>query len=669
MKITSYRSFARAFAAVWALAAVWTLSSSTLLGAAETEAGTALPAIPNASFEVANAEGTMPYEWNGPKENFARDTDVVRSGAASFRWTNSDPARYPLSSARVKSLLPGHAYRVSGWVKTKNVTGGSASICVEWSGTDGKWLGGAYLQGVRGTNDWKQIQTIVRVPENAVNPHVTCYGTKDAVGTAWFDDLEIQPYFPPVVTAMTTDHYRAQTIGGEVKLHVGLGYDEKQFTPELQKQIFVEISEAAGGKVVQTLRTFTLSPRQITFAFDSSTLPNGSYVLTLHLPSPGKGTTETASLKLTKLETFPERKAYFDEHQRLIVDGKPFFPFGLYFHRPAPEDVERLADSPFNCIMSYPGMPREMLDSLHAHGIRSIYSVKDFYEGLAANSDEEGRKKTIERINSLKDHPAIIAWYVNDELPLSMRDVLSAHRDLVEELDPGRPAWAVLYQIEEIRDYLPTYDVIGTDPYPISSKPASMAYVWAKKTHDACFGCRPCWQVPQYFNWQNYRKNDEKDRTPTYDEMRAMTWMALAGGANGIIGYSYFDFFRNYADGDGSPEARKASFDRTWEDVCRIGREIRRYESVLLSVETPETVTPRDGSAPAVVTRLYAQDGAVWLMAVNTETEKKTAEFTIPAGMKVRNAQDWPGLKLSQDGSVLKVELEGLAPAFLQLAR
>lgn len=619
------------------------------------------PEVVNPSFEAAQ-NPKMPDGWWGPEKNFQRDETIARTGSASFRWTNDDPNNYVLSSSRPKNLIPGNSYLLSGWVKTKDVKGGKAAICVEWNGPDGKWAGGAYLQGVNGTKDWTRIFEIVRFPMDAQNPHLTCYGTRDATGTAWFDDLEIVPYFPPCITQMSFDCYRAQTTGDQVKLFVGVSYVKADFAPELLKEISVGLE----GQKIQDYE-WDEDLNALVFTVPTKDLALGKHTVTVSVPNPGLKTKEVREITLTKVEKFPERKSFIDPQRRLIVDGKPFFPLGLYFGGVTHEDVLNLADSPFNCIMPYHPISRETLDDLYAHGISVIYSVKDLYEGLQCQSDEEGREKTIKRINELKDHPGIIAWYINDELPLSMLEQLSGHRDLCEELDPGRPTWVVLYQVEQIRDYLPTFDVIGTDPYPISGKPASTAYKWAKMTCDGGFGLRPCWQVPQLFNWANYRKNDKNARTPTYDEIRAMTWMNLAGGATGIIGYSYFDMPRNFSNENPTPEAKKESFDRSWAMIKKVGEEIKKYESVFLTGETIVPIPFNEGSDAEIVSRTYALDGTIWLLTVNSDTEAKTAEFTIPAGKTVKNAADWPGAKVQQNGQTVKIELDGLTPAFLQI--
>ena len=39
---------------------------------------------------------------------------------------------------------------------------------------DGKWLGGAYSHGVKGTADWTRAEGVARVPEDAASFSVQC---------------------------------------------------------------------------------------------------------------------------------------------------------------------------------------------------------------------------------------------------------------------------------------------------------------------------------------------------------------------------------------------------------------------------------------------------------------------------------------------------------------
>ena len=62
---------------------------------------------------------------------------------------------------------------------------------------------------------------------------------------------------------------------------------------------------------------------------------------------------EAARHDLVRLADDFKPKAYIDEHRRLILDGKPFFPIGMYWSSINEADLKLYAESKFNCLMPY----------------------------------------------------------------------------------------------------------------------------------------------------------------------------------------------------------------------------------------------------------------------------------------------------------------------------
>jgi hypothetical protein len=118
-----------------------------------------------------------------------------------------------------------------------------------------------------------------------------------------------------------------------------------------------------------------------------------------------------------------------------------------------------------------------------------------------------------------------------------------------------------------------------------------------------------------------YSSDLRKSRPPTLQEMRAMSWMCIAAGANGLVYYSFFDLIRAEDVGPFAPR---------WADITRMAQEIKDLEPMLLSIDPapqPEPVRDADG---AVAWRLYAHEGRTYLVTVNSATEPKTASFGFP---------------------------------------
>ena len=109
------------------------------------------------------------------------------------------------------------------------------------------------------------------------------------------------------------------------------------------------------------------------------------------------------------------------------------------------------------------------MDMIHERGLKTFYSIKDCFEfgkyHPKAIESEDGELPYIrKKVEAVRDHPALLAWYLNDEAPLRHLDRLVTHLHWVEELDPEHPAWAVLCQIADIEGYFPASHAIGTDP-------------------------------------------------------------------------------------------------------------------------------------------------------------------------------------------------------------
>jgi len=547
----------------------------------------------NPGFEQTAANASMPDSWRGDKTVYSLDREVKRSGEASLKYVNTDPNRYRLAAQTVP-LKPGRKYAFSAWVKTDQITGqdSGATICLEWQGHDGKWMGGRYPSGVKGTADWTRVEGIVRIPEEAASVTLQCYVRKGMTGTAWFDDVSIQRIVdPPMRTVVLSPNYRGRiTNEGPHEATVRVHFDLTDYDLALEDLIL----DCALRKPDETkLDTRAKVTNQTETSRDLHLpLPNlkpGHYDLTIRLLGPNQKLLQESKHTLERVPDDFNPTCTIDPHGRLLVQGKPFLPLGMYWSSIKEDELRTYADSKFNCIMPYGSPKEDQMDLAHRYGIKVIYSVKDFYAGskyhpsfIKTEADE--KPNILNRIERFRDHPALLAWYLNDELPQSFMPRLEAHQRWVAEADPNHPTWVVLYQFREVAAYINTFDVIGTDPYPIGRAPASEAAMWTAETRRQVDAARPIWQVPQLHNWINYRKDDGKSddyRTPTYDEMRSMAWQCLCEGATGLVFYSWFDLRRN-------PDV---PFDQQWDELKRIAAEIDNLAPILLSVDQAPSYT------------------------------------------------------------------------------
>jgi hypothetical protein len=467
------------------------------------------------------------------------------------------------------------------------------------------------------------------MPAEADGATLTLYLRKGCTGTAWFAGPEVVEIVPPALAIRLAGTYRerAQLDRGEATVRIETWIDSRALATPPAGQLAARARLNIGGQwraLEDSVQPYP-QPWAGTLLHLGALAP-GRYPLEVIL-SGGAGELGRASLTVEAPDPQAPLPTVYVKPQGdnpvLMVDGKPFFPLGLYLSDIKPEELKTIAAAGFNCVMPY-GINggsieqiRAKLDAAQAAGLKVIYSVKDFYDktqwrpkSVAGETDVD--QMTAKVVTAFRDHPALLAWYLNDELPTSMHDTLARRYQQVRALDPNHPCWAVLYQVDSMARYADTCDILGADPYPIPTEPLSTPTVWTTKTRLAGAPGRALWMVPQVFDHACYEKDpaaQAKSRPPTLAEMRNMTCQCLLAGATGLIYYSWFDLQRD-----------PKGFERRWADVKQVATEVKQLEPYLLSLARPLWQTPAAGGNPAVKAGLApTADGERWLiLAANT---------------------------------------------------
>ena len=546
------------------------------------------------------------------------------NGTSALVYENSDPnLPYAFPSCKIH-LKPGQIYRFSAWIRTeglKSAQGGGAKLGIERSDANGRHLGGTYSRDLKGSENWTRIEGVTGViSEMTASISFIPYCTPGCVGKAYFDDIEIVPYEKPAVGHMISSAYRNIAAGGTLKFMVGLAIPERFALGEVAAEFSYERPDGSR----KTVPAEMLTRSEAGFAIAADKLKSGRSIVAFRLKAPDGSVLGSAKLSFNRVARMPERRAWIDEHRRTIVDGKPFFPLGMYTGNA--NRREEYVKGPFNCVMPYEAPDAVGMDFYWTNGVRVIYSVKDVYAGAnhapASVTSEAAADSYVQaKVDAFKNHPGLLAWYVNDELVGDgWYGALTHRRDYLEQADPDHPTWAVVYQLQFLRELSQTFDIIGTDPYPVPDKPLSMVTEWTRQTDRAYFALRPMWQVPQAFDWGGYRPEwpgSPENRMPTVEEMRSMSWQCIASGANGLVYYSYTAIQK---------QTHGFPFAKAWADICKVGEEVRRYIPVLLSVEPAPEVT---GAPSKWGVRVWRKDGAAWLLVVNAQDKADSAALTL----------------------------------------
>jgi len=599
--------------------------------------------IVNPGFEQLDKVGS-PVGWDAPAQVYSVDKTVAHSGKNSLRIVSTDPKVYLLAYQNIP-FEAGKRYKASAWVKTENVVGEGfgATLCIQWLGKDG-FLGGTYgdsvaALGIKGTNDWTRLElTSAPIPPEATTVEFVVYMRPGITGTAWFDDTEVTPITPPtppLTSFVLSPDYRGfvwpETSKKPVKISISVG------EPLPDGLDIKDVTVLVNSKAVR----INGRTRSGVATIDPGKLDYGENRIDVQMKT-AKGDRVIADYVHTLNKVIPVDKrprVYIDPAKRTIVDGEPFFPIGVYvFTSPknrveAVAELDELSKGSINAVMCYSvefadvDEIRAYLDAMQARSMKLIFSIKDVFDGTAyfpkqigPYVGEAGIVNGV--IKEFSSHPALLAWYINDELPVEYIPRVAARYQEMAKLDPDHPTWEVLCQVDELNQYKNTTDILGTDPYPVPGAPISMVTTYLDKTQRAVESARSIWMVPQAMNWSVYNPGTPPMRGPNYEEMRNMTFQCLVGGAKGLIYYNFSDLKR---DPDG--------FDKPWAALSKVAKEVKDLTPVLLSM----------GKAPKV--RLSKKDADIRfatfsvgkrkvLMAVNLSQKVKKVSFLLPDSVK-----------------------------------
>ncbi len=314
----------------------------------------------------------------------------------------------------------------------------------------------------------------------------------------------------------------------------------------------------------------------------------------------------------------------------LVVNKRPFFPFGFYCYSPVhPTLPEEEVVKGFNLISPYQRIVSETLSERKAYmnrcaelGMKVHYNVLSVSGGGGVGSQVEGvteeqkRERLINEIITFRDHPALLAWYIADE-PTGHKvapEVLEEAYRTIREYDPWHPVTIVfMAPFLSAKNYSNALDIVMADPYPVPDMPVTLAGNVAGQLSAEFTGKKPVWIVPQVFGGGEWW-----GREPSLQEMRTMTYQAIIRGARGI---QYFirqglNFF---------PKSTAA-----WAECGRMAVEVAELTPWLLSDETAIPVT--SGSGNIMVTSAL-HDNKLLILAVNRTNAPQAAGYSISGGI------------------------------------
>lgn len=246
------------------------------------------------------------------------------------------------------------------------------------------------------------------------------------------------------------------------------------------------------------------------------------------------------------------------------VAHKEAYPLGMFAVR-NPKDFEVLRCVGFNLVVG--DASERFLDAAAAAGLRVVATP-----GTSADRRPFDERRAAEVVRRFDRHPALLAWSLSDEPDLHRIPParIRSAQACIRRFGGVKPTCLTLFHGREAASFTGITDWLILDRYPIPWLPLADYPKHLRMGRLAAGPDRPVLAVVQAFDWSVFPELlpvPGPRRPPTLQEMRAMTYLALLEGMNGLLFYSFDD-----------SRWRIREHPETWEALKRVVSEIRARE-------------------------------------------------------------------------------------------
>ena len=350
-------------------------------------------------------------------------------------------------------------------------------------------------------------------------------------------------------------------------------------------------------------------------------------------------------------EVPPVGAVSFDSRRRLLVDGKPFFAVSMgcgeafsaeHLKRHADEGYNVIDTGPFNLVVytepNHLEKLLEKLDYLHSLGLKVRLSLIDFYNRhYLCQFYGTGTEGATKLVNGLKNHPAILGYYLLDELTEKDWPMVTEFRNAANLADPYHPCYICTNLLSTTPKIAVTTDVIGYDYYPIGLKGQQIETMnnvetMARQTRETGL---PFWAVPQAFNWALYQPDltpeaFQRYRQPTVNQVFAD---GVLFALNGAVDFWFYNcqigtYYKERIGKLGALDYPDAMFSTAGEAI----RHFQKLAPYLTSQYLPEEIALQAKSAGKLQAMLFRKDdGKAAVVVLGGGAEDLEARLELPA--------------------------------------
>lgn len=417
----------------------------------------------------------------------------------------------------------------------------------------------------------------------------------------------------------------------EIVLNIKTGLKEEQIKESKGEVIIVDNQEKEIRKVL-----FNVEKEKIV-KVDVKGLKEGEYKVIAKIKTKDKEIEK--NVPLYKLPPAKGNEVYVDENLNLVLNGKPILPIVWWGGSPAEEIAKTGADG---IIVGFGSGVKQQLDELLKIGQYGVVMIlggneqKNYLVGKDSLSKEAINLIT-ERINSIKDHPALLFYYLVDEPEVRNLSVsvIKEFYEVVKKVDPYHPCSITNDSVKGIETYIECADLFIPDPYvcPLvdGKLTRDMNYIvlFMKKIKEAGNSKKFIGITPQVFDYGKVYASKppyttRNNRAPTFVEERCMNYLAIVYGAKGFSYYVYGKKDLNHWGAVNFPDLRIGmpyliKEKKSLSDVILLGKDITDE----MKVEDKE-----------IHYLMKEYKGKKYIIAVNGECKEKEVEIKVPEEIK-----------------------------------
>ena len=617
------------------------------------------------------------YAGYGNAKNYI--VNNIGKDSASSLSCSVEKNKNAMVNIYLRTVDPGVDYFINYDLKTVGLSDTSfVRVNYQWYNASG-YLTGTYERNndFYGTNDWTNQSAAITAPLPDSSPKFLriALSIRDSEdGIVYLDNLKIYKMIhEPLTTYLKSPAYKGLITNpngeGDIRLTTyikGLGsiFNKEDYKVE------VGISTLDGNETFEKEVLNSIS-EEMDITFSSAELSVGDY--DLYAKMVNKSTGEIVGINhwvIRKRDENFTSKYRFDEHGRLLKDGKPHFPIGTYALGLTESDINDFKGTPIEFYMANSTsrfwINNHLFASMRENNLSAMISTDSFFKDAMRGEHQNpditniaSERVILERVIddlNITDEDAFIGYQINNEFPATnWAHRLAWHQQILSEKDFEHLTYGVGAGGKKAAiDYVRCHDVYASDPYPITG--AASDEIWqvykdAKGLVDGTVG-RPVWTVVQISDLKVMGRDPylSRERGPNETELRNMVWQAVCAGAQGVLYYAHF-----HLDHGGATRPKE----ETYPEVLRVSNELDKYKDVILSVEDAPDVKPVVSNSSRFAHLVRRHNDKTYIFMVNMSKETQNVTLTLESSSSAYGEYSKKDYDIANNGKV-ELSLEGL---------